>query len=128
MADGRTILFLGAGASVTDKKKFLSKQIIELYSDKAGVLLDTEDITEFVDTLSSSAKFSRDEFDQFVADLLSKLKVDETHKTIASINWKEIITTNFDLLLEKAFDESRVLLCVSGTRSNIASRFYPCVR
>ena len=105
IGDGRTILFLGAGASVTDKKKFLSRQIIEFYSDKTGILLDTDDITEFVDTLSSRTDFSRDEFDQFVADLLSKLKVDETHKTIASINWKEIITTNFDLLLEKAFDE-----------------------
>lgn len=105
IANGQTILFLGAGASVTDKKMFLSKQIMQLYSATKGIQLDTDDIIDFVDTLSSDDNFNRNDFDQFVDALLSKLKVTETHKIIASILWKEIITTNFDLLIEKAFDE-----------------------
>lgn len=52
IANGQTILFLGAGASVTDKKMFLSKQIMQLYSAKKGIRLDTDDIIDFVDTLS----------------------------------------------------------------------------
>jgi hypothetical protein len=105
IANRQTILFLGAGASVTDRNKFLSKEIMELYSAKARIQLDTNDIIDFVDALSSNTDFSRNDFDQFVDDLLSKLKVTDTHKIIASLPWKEIITTNFDLLIEKAFDE-----------------------
>jgi hypothetical protein len=41
IATGRTILFLGAGASVTDKKKFLSKELIDLYSVRKGINLET---------------------------------------------------------------------------------------
>jgi hypothetical protein len=50
IANGRTILFLGAGASVTDKKKFLSREIMELYSAKESISLETNDIIDFVDT------------------------------------------------------------------------------
>ncbi len=78
---------------------------MNLYSTARGISLDTEDIIEFVDTLSASEDFSRRDFDDFVGELLRKLKVTETHKIIASTRWKEIITTNFDTLLEKAFDE-----------------------
>jgi hypothetical protein len=53
IADGHTLLFLGAGASVTDKKMFLSKQLMQLYSARTGVKLDTDDIIDFVDTLSA---------------------------------------------------------------------------
>ena len=52
IANGQTILFLGAGASVTDKKMFLSKQIMELYSARKAIKLETDDIIDFVDTLS----------------------------------------------------------------------------
>jgi hypothetical protein len=102
---GETILFLGAGASVTDEKKYLSSEIMEYYSDKKGIKLTTNDITDFVDTLSANKTFDRDEFDEFVGEILKKLRISETHRTIASIGWKEIITTNYDLLIEKAFDD-----------------------
>ena len=105
IANGRTILFLGAGASVTDKRKFLSREIMELYSAKESISLDTNDIIDFVDTLSSDTSFSRDDFDQYVDDRLRTLKVTETHKIIASMNWREIITTNVDTLIERAFDD-----------------------
>jgi hypothetical protein len=105
IADRQTVLFLGAGASVTDKKMFLSDQIMKLYSAKEGIQLDTTDIIDFVDTLSSNPSFSRNDFDEFVDSLLSKLRITDVHQIIASIPWKEIITTNFDLLIEKAFDE-----------------------
>ena len=105
IASGETILFLGAGASVNDEKKYLSSDIMEYYSDKKGIALRTNDITDFVDTLSAKPDFDRNEFDEYVAEMLKKYQVTETHRTIASIPWKEIITTNFDLLIEKAFDE-----------------------
>jgi hypothetical protein len=105
MANGQTILFLGAGASATDEKKYLSEQIVELYSATKGITLSTHTIIEFVDTMSANLDFDRSEFDDFIDALLKKLKVTDTHRIIASIPWKEIITTNSDLLVEKAFDD-----------------------
>ncbi len=105
IASRNSILLLGAGSSVTDKQKFLSKEIIKLYSSKKGISLDTDDIIDFVDTLSSNENFSRDDFDEFVDELLRTLKVSESHRIIASMSWREIITTNQDLLIERAFDD-----------------------
>jgi hypothetical protein len=105
IVDRETILFLGAGASVTTDKKFLSREIIELYEAKKNLNLGITDIVKFVDVLSDSSWFDRNEFDREVDEYLRKLSPTETHRTIASIFWKEIITTNFDLLIEQAESE-----------------------
>ena len=110
IATGETILFLGAGASVGEKH-FLSNELMQLYSAKHGLTLRSSDITEFLDVLSADPSFDREEFDQFVVDLLEKLDVAETHRILAAQNWREIITTNCDLVIEKAFDN------ILGTRS-----------
>lgn len=101
ISEENTILFLGAGASVTDKE-YLSKQIIDYYQDKIGKSFEIENITELLDVLSETSWFSRSDFDNYVYELLSRLKPTEIHKTILSIKWRQIITTNFDYLIEKA--------------------------
>jgi len=101
---GEVILFLGAGASVTNKK-YLSIDIIKYYQDKLGIDLDTKDLIEFMDLLSARPDFDRNEFDSYILKLLDNLKISEVHKKIANIRWKEIITTNYDLLIEKVFEE-----------------------
>lgn len=53
--NGNTILFLGAGFSVTDKKKYLGKEIINFYQEKLKVDLETNDLVEFVDTIYNHA-------------------------------------------------------------------------
>lgn len=102
--DSNTILFLGAGASVGERK-YLSAELIELYELHLGRSLNENNITNFIDILSADTRFSRQHFDDFVANLLRKLKVTEAHRILASLPWLEIITTNYDLLLEMAFDE-----------------------
>ena len=97
---GNTILLLGAGASITDKK-YLSSDIIEYFSNKLGRKSNTNDIVKFVDYLSLNPEFNRKEFDDFVYNLLDKLSPNKVHETIFQIMWRMIITTNFDLLLEK---------------------------
>jgi hypothetical protein len=104
--DGNCILLLGAGASV-GAKKYLSRQVIEYYQDYLGKNLNEDDITRFVDILSADPSFRREHFDQEVEKMLRKLEVTGAHKTLAGIPWQEIITTNYDLLVEKAFDEVR---------------------
>ena len=103
MRDGNTILFLGAGASVGEKK-YLSKELIELYEDKIGKKIDEKDITKWIDILSADTSFKRTHFDSYVNDTLKKLTITEGHKILASIPWRQIITTNYDLLVEQAFD------------------------
>jgi len=104
IAKGDAILFLGAGASVS-KHKFLSKDIIEFHKAKIGSSFETDDLTEYVDVMSSISTFDRNEFDDFVTDMLSKIRPSETHKMIASIDWRTIITSNQDLAIERAYDE-----------------------
>lgn len=105
IVDRETILFLGSGASVTDEKRFLSSDIIELYEAKKSFSLETKDIVKWVDIASELPWFDRSDFDNEVDGYLGKLSPTETHRIIAGIFWKEIITTNFDLLIEHAEGE-----------------------
>lgn len=105
LAKGNTILFLGAGASVGEKK-YLSKQIIEYHEERVGKSYGLSDITKFVDVLSADATFNRDRFDEEVEALLRKYRPTEAHRIVTTIQWREIITTNYDLLIEQAYDEN----------------------
>jgi hypothetical protein len=105
IASRNTYLFLGAGASVTQEHRFLSSDIIEFYEDKKGIEWGINDIVEFVETLTSHPDYSRDEFDNYVDECLRKYKVSVSHKTVVRLNWRQIITTNYDLLIENAYQE-----------------------
>jgi hypothetical protein len=85
IADRETILFLGAGASVTDEKRFLSSDIIELYEAKKSINLGIKDIVKFVDVLSELPWFDRNDFDLEVDEYLRKLSHTETQSIIAGI-------------------------------------------
>ena len=103
---GNSILFLGAGASIgEDGRKYLSKEIIEYYEEYLGYSLAENNITKFVDILSADPDFKRMHFDNEVERMLRKYELSEAHKIMASIPWREIITTNYDLLVEQAYDE-----------------------
>ena len=98
-----TILFLGAGFSYTDKKNYLGSTLLNYYQEKLGVDLETNDLVEFVDRASRLENFSRSGFDQYVKKLLQQLKPENPHKKVVSMGWRQIITTNMDLLLEQAY-------------------------
>lgn len=104
IASGNFILMLGAGASVTNKI-YLSKQLIDYYEDGAGLNYNIDNVTKFLDVLEPTSSFNRNAFDDRVSEYLRKLEVSDHHKIIASISWKQILTTNYDLLLENAFDK-----------------------
>jgi hypothetical protein len=102
--EGNTILFLGAGASVGEKK-YLSKELIDYYEAYLGKSINETNITRWIDILSADQGFDRKHFDTETVKILQKLPVSDAHKILASIRWREIITTNFDLLLERAYDD-----------------------
>ena len=101
---GNTILFLGAGASITDDKKYLSRQLMDHHNAESGNSYQTDSIIEYVDVLSRNSQFDRKEFDDIVEKCLRNLEPTAFHTTIARLPWKEIITTNLDIIVEKAFD------------------------
>jgi len=102
--EGNTILFLGAGASVGEKR-YLSKELIQYYEAYLGKSIDETNITRWIDILSADTTFDRKHFDTETVRALQKLKISDAHRTLASIKWREIITTNFDLLIEQAYDD-----------------------
>ena len=51
---GNTILFLGAGASITDGKKYLSEQLMEYHKAASGHNYQTNNIMEYVDVLTTT--------------------------------------------------------------------------
>lgn len=96
-----SVAFLGAGASVTNKK-FLSKELIELYEGKIQKSFGTDDVIKFVDILQATPGQRRGDFDKFVIDNLATLKPNAGHFVFVTIPWKQIITTNYDTLVEEA--------------------------
>lgn len=103
--DGNTILFLGAGFSVSDKKKYLGSEIITYYEEKLQENLDTNDLVEFIDRAKTLDKFNRYEFDQYIKSILEKYKPEDFHKKIVALDWRQIITTNLDLILENSYSD-----------------------
>lgn len=102
--NSNTILFLGAGASVGEKT-YLSKELITYYEERINKKLNEPNITKWIDILSADESFRRTDFDNFTTELLRNLPVTEGHKILASLPWREIITTNYDLLVERAYDD-----------------------
>ena len=111
--DGKTILFLGAGASVTDENKYLSEQLITYYRDERNISYKTKDIVKFVDRVFVKTEYDREDFDNKISGYLKNLKVQDFHKVLIDIPWVSILTTNADLLIENSFEKYNKLSDIS---------------
>jgi len=100
-----TFLFLGAGTSITQDKGFLSSSLMEFYQDRKNINLNIDDLTTFVDLIEAREDLSRDEFDEYVDECLRSLNVTDSHLMLASIPWRQILTTNMDIIVEQAFQK-----------------------
>ncbi|HEY4063186.1 MAG TPA: hypothetical protein VGM30_14870 [Puia sp.] len=94
------VALLGAGASVTNRQ-YLSKELIELYQSKIMKNFGTTNVTRFVDILQTTNNQWRSDFDTFVVEQLGSLTPNEGHDILVTIPWKQILTTNYDTLVEK---------------------------
>jgi len=111
--DGKAVLFLGAGASVTDENKYLSEQLITYYRDERNISYDTKDIVKFVDRVFVNTDYDRADFDNKISSYLQNLKVQDYHKVLIDMPWVSILTTNVDLLIENAFEKHSRLSDIS---------------
>src|SRR5690606_32726916 len=95
---------LGAGASMTETRGYLSKHLIEYYRDFKNISYQPEnnDIVDFVDKVFSLPQYDRNDFDYQISTWLrDNLKSTDYQSYCMSLPWLSVITTNIDLLLEE---------------------------
>lgn len=109
LTEGETVLFLGSGASLgaahpENEDMPDGRRLRDLICDK--FLGGDEKSTP----LHMVAAFARDaagpRFDRYLADLFKPYEPADFHKLIPAFRWKAIFTTNFDLVIEKAYDQN----------------------
>ena len=110
--EGNVILFLGAGASIgatspEGNKLPLGEELSNLLSKK---FLGGEDADQ---PLAIVAEYAISETDlitvqRFIFDLFEPFKPADTHKLIPTFKWAGIATTNYDLIIERAYEAATV--------------------
>lgn len=104
----KVILFLGAGSSVNDSKKYLSKQLLDYYRDIKNIdfLPENNDIVEFVDKVFTLEEFDRNDFDLNISRWIKKnVQAQDFHKAAVSLPWLSILSTNIDLIVENSVEQ-----------------------
>lgn len=109
--DGNIILFLGSGASYgamhPENATVLQGQ--ELSDLIASKYLDDSYKGKPLQVVSELAISERNLFEvqSFIADLFYKYTPAHYHKLIPTFVWHSIVTTNYDLILERAYNECK---------------------
>lgn len=110
IAEGRAILFLGAGASydalvASQPTKITADKVKNAISDRflGGVFKDRP--------LMTVADFARNEsslvdVQATVQQLFKELEPNHFHCLVPLFRWKAIVTTNYDLVVERAFSKT----------------------
>jgi hypothetical protein len=109
MAEGRAILFLGAGASYgacsADGKKsaLTGKQLGEALSDKfLGGRRKAENLARIADYAISEGGLGA--VQDFIREQFETINPLPFHLLIPRFRWKAIVTTNYDRVVEKAYE------------------------
>jgi hypothetical protein len=106
--EGNTLLFLGAGASFGAKNA--SNKTIPTGNELAKSLAEKYLGKEYSNlSLIKAAELSIVQTDLFtvqdyIADLFTGFQPAEFHKLIPKFVWQAIATTNYDLIIERAYD------------------------
>jgi len=104
---GDAVLFLGAGASYgavgpKGEKPPSGDKLRDLLSDKfLGGALKKKPLAHVAEMAKSESSLTAVE--EFVKDIFQPLQPAKFHSLVAGFRWFSIITTNFDLILERAY-------------------------
>ena len=108
--EGKCILFTGAGINTecTNSRgekapvgAGLATAIAKRFFPGEALSPDLPMVSAYVDT-----QYSRPELNRFIYDYFSDFHADTTLESIAKYRWRRIFTTNYDLLLEEAYQKS----------------------
>lgn len=106
---GQVVLFLGSGAIVGAKHpKFnsppigneLAKMLCDKFLSKEFYNRQLSDIADLAISETSLV-----EVQSFIAEIFNDFEPADFHKLIPSFVWRGIITTNYDLVIEKAYQQ-----------------------
>lgn len=108
--NGRAVLFLGAGASLGAKDE---RQNLIPDTGKLAGLIQREFLGglrpkfNFVNTCdyAATARNGR-ELQKYIRDVLSPFEPADYHKKIPTFHWAGLATTNFDLIVERAYRDA----------------------
>lgn len=109
--DGNVILFLGAGASFDAKHpqgeqpptgNQLANLIAEKFLGKEYLNCDLQYVSELA--ISETDLFT---VQKFIADIFKDFKAAKHHLQIPLYHWHSIYTTNYDLIIEDAYDNNK---------------------
>lgn len=110
VSEGRAVLFLGQGA-ITDSvhkngKKFptldeLKRGIVQKFLDDS---YSTYPLTQIIELASSERTIT--EVQAYIASIYEDLYPADYHKLIPGFVWHTIVTTNIDLVIERAYGAS----------------------
>lgn len=107
--DQRAVLFLGSGASrdaihPTNKSIPLGDDLRDLISDRfLGGALKNRPLVAVSAMASNEAGLSA--FQQYIREVFVDFQPADFHKLIPHFRWRAIATTNFDLLIERAYGQ-----------------------
>jgi len=111
LEEGNVVLFLGAGASydaIHPKGEKIpdSKKLGEALANK---FLDTSYLNEPLTYISELAISERDLFtiQTLIYEIINPFKAADFHKIIPTFKWKSIYTTNYDFIIEDAYDKTK---------------------
>ncbi|MBS1625061.1 MAG: SIR2 family protein [Bacteroidetes bacterium] len=103
---GNVVLFLGAGASYNaihrDNKKIPNGKELKTMLSEKFLGRDMEGSLDYIAELciSESSLF---EVQQFIASIFKEFHPNQYHLKIPNFNWKNIFTTNYDLIIEESY-------------------------
>jgi len=106
--DGKVILFLGAGASYDavdahGVRPPLGPKLGEMLADKflGGKYRDypLDQIGEYAISQSNLNSVQ-----YYIRDIFEKFQPTDAHRLVSTFRWKSIVTTNYDLVIERAYE------------------------
>ena len=110
LQEGRVVLFLGAGASIGaehpdgDQPPTASELASVLAHRFLGPEFENRPLSQVAElAISESDLF---EVQDFVASIFSPFHPADFHKIIPTLKWSALATTNYDLVVERAYDQS----------------------
>lgn len=112
--DGKCVLFLGAGATISSGGVLGSGLGKSIYSDigDTGVAYQ-ENLARYTQLLVN--KGYREEIEKSIRKRFTNLVPSKDFACIANIPWKAIYTTNYDDLVEKSYKKQHFYNCIVNT-------------
>ncbi|MHA2248328.1 MAG: SIR2 family protein, partial [Candidatus Hodarchaeales archaeon] len=104
----KIILFLGAGASIVAGAPSTEELIAKIH-EKFPLAQTSDDFNTFCGNIRFSSHYKYSDLYDFIRETFENLQPSKYHKLLTSYDWGAIFTTNYDRLLEQAYENPDVI-------------------